>query len=355
MNGFRTAPGFALEGREVGVGRPVFIIAEVGVNHNGDLALARELVDAAADAGADCVKLQTFRAEEFMSDRTLEYEYENGGRQVKENMFDMFKRLELPAAWHLDLMERARKRGMVPLTSVADPLSADLVNELGMAGFKLSSEDLINLPLIEYVAALGKPVLLSTGMADGEEVADALAVLAKHGNDQVAFLHCVSVYPTVDGEVGLGRMTALRGLVGVNVGYSDHSLGIEACVGAVALGATLLEKHFTLDRNLPGPDHALSSDPAEFAAMVRSVRRMEAMRGRAELEPSATERETRKLFRRSLVAVRDLPAGHVLTSADLCLKRPGLGLKASQMPSLLGRALAVPIAMDRPVTLELLK
>jgi N,N'-diacetyllegionaminate synthase len=352
-------PGMAaeitLDNRKIGKGNPVFIIAEIGVNHNGDLELARKMVDVAAECGADCVKLQTFRAEEFMSDRSLDYEYENGGKKVRENMFTMFKRLELPASWHLDLMERARKLGMVAITTVTDALSADLADEAGMPGFKLASSDLINLPLIERVASKRKPIIISTGMADEEELRDALAVLEKHGNRQAVFLHCVSVYPTPDPEVKLARMLALAQVVGDNVGFSDHSIGIEACVGAVAMGATVLEKHFTLDRNLPGPDHSLSSDPVEFAALVKAVRRMEAMKGEISLEPSATEKENLKVFRRSIVTARDLPAGHVLVRDDLYLKRPGDGLKAAQMPALLGRALKNAVPKDTPLSLEMIR
>ncbi|WP_415518563.1 MAG: N-acetylneuraminate synthase family protein [Desulfovibrio aminophilus] len=337
MNGF--APMVELEGRCIGPGRPVFVIAEIGINHNGDLDLARRSVDAAAEAGADCVKFQTFRAEEFMADRELEYEYLSAGTPVREKMYEMFKRLELPFAWHRTLFEHARSRGLVPLTSVADPLCVEAALEAGAGAFKLASEDLINLPLLDSVAARGLPLILSTGMADEEEIADALDVLRRRGADRTIFLHCVSLYPTRDEETNLRRMTALARVTGAVTGYSDHTLGSEACLAAVALGACVLEKHFTLDRSLPGPDHSLSADPWELADLVRSVRRVEAMLGGESLEIAAREREFRHAFRRSVVAARPLRRGTVLTADDLTLKRPGSGLRAREIPRLLGRVL----------------
>lgn len=337
---------FEIEGRAIGDGKPVFVIAEIGVNHNGDLALAKECVRSAASCGVDAVKFQTFRAEEFMADRELVYTYESGGGIVQEKMFDMFKRLELPAAWHEELFVYARAAGVVPLTSVADAASADMVAGIGAGALKLSSEDFINLPLMEHAARSGIPLLLSTGMADEEEVDDVLAILGAARCHQACFLHCVSVYPTRDEEVGLRRMRAIKEKVCGPVGYSDHSLGIEACVGAVALGACVLEKHFTLDRALPGPDHALSSDPAEMRRLVEAVRRTERMLGDGRIAPSVSERETRSQFRRSVVAARALKRGHVIGRDDLQLKRPGTGLRAREMPMLLGGVLRRDIGED---------
>jgi N-acetylneuraminate synthase/N,N'-diacetyllegionaminate synthase len=238
----------------------------------------------------------------------------------------------------------------MPLTSVADIESAEAVDELGISAFKLSSEDLINLPLLEHVAKKRKPLLLSTGMADEEEVDDALRILDRHGCRDVVFLHCVSVYPTPSDEANLLRMRALADKVCGAVGYSDHTLGITAAIAAVALGACVIEKHFTLDRGMPGPDHYLSSGPDEFAALVAAVRETEKMLGKKRLEPSATERRTRLQFRRSIVANRDLPKGHVLSGGDLALKRPGSGLRAREMGSIVGRRLARAVAKDQRIT-----
>ena len=342
----RLKSSFALADRQIGHGQPVFIIAEIGVNHNGDLQLAKDMVAAAAACGADCVKFQTFRADEFMADKKLIYEYESAGQRVRESMYDMFKRLELPLAWHQELFATARQLGVCPLTSVAYPLSADLVTDIGVAGYKLSSEDLINLPLVEHVAQKGKPILFSTGMSDAEEVADVVAILQKYHANEWVFLHCVSLYPTPDKEANLRRMRTLAEAVQGPVGYSDHTVGITACLGAVALGACVLEKHFTTDKNLAGPDHALSANPEEFRALVQSVRRLEAQLGSSQLAPSQTELVQRQEFRRSIVASQDLAEGHVITTDDLALKRPGYGLRARDMPSLVGKKLQHAVHKD---------
>lgn len=340
------ANDIVIEGKKIGSGHPVFIIAEIGVNHNGDKKTAKKMIEVAARCSADCVKFQTFRAEEFMADRNMVYEYEGCENIISENMFEMFKRLELPHGWHAELFDYARERGLIPLTSVADSESTDLVDRLGVSAFKLSSEDFINLPLLEYVASKGKPLLLSTGMADEDEIEEVLRILTRHELREAVFLHCTSVYPTSESEVNLLRVEALRKKTGGAVGYSDHSLGIEAILGAVALGACVIEKHFTLDRSMPGPDHAFSADPKELKNLVQSVRRMETMLGSDKLVPSPSEIEMRGQFRRSIVAAKDLPAGHILKRDDLVLKRPGTGLKANEIPQLIGKRTVRDISKD---------
>jgi sialic acid synthase SpsE len=331
--------------------RAPYIIAEIGVNHDGDLGRARRSIESAAAAGVDAVKFQTFRADEFMADRDHTYEYKAGDTIVHESMYGMFKRLELPSNWHGPLRDYACESGVDFLSSAADPQSVDLLVKLGVAAIKLASEDLINLPLLEYVAGTGWPVLLSTGMADEGEVDRAVRVL-RGRVPELLLLHCVSLYPTPDAEVNLCRMTALAKRTGLQIGYSDHSHGIEAAVGAVALGARVIEKHFTIDRSLPGPDHALSADPREMADLVRACRRVAAMRGEPKVEPSAGEYQARRDFRRSIVAAADLAADTVLTSAHLSLKRPGTGIHPFRVEELLGRRLSIPLARDEQVTLE---
>ncbi|MBP6919672.1 MAG: N-acetylneuraminate synthase family protein [Candidatus Omnitrophica bacterium] len=341
--------------RAIGKGHPVFIIAEIGVNHNGDLRIARKLIDAAASSGADCVKFQTFRTGEFLADRSLVYEYKAGGRSVRENMFDMFRRLELPLGWHKPLFDHCRRKKIVPLTSVADRQSADAVRRIGVPALKLSSEDLINLPLIEYAAGTGLPLILSTGMADEEEIDDALAILRARRCRDAIFLHCVSVYPAPEEEVNLLRMKTLAARTRAIVGYSDHAPGITAALGAVALGAKVIEKHFTLDRNMRGPDHFLSSDPAEFAMLVRQIRALEKMMGSPALRPSATEVKMRRMFRRSIVAGKNLKKGHILTMSDMCLKRPGTGLRPRDLAMLTGKRLLKDVKADRQITLRMVR
>jgi N,N'-diacetyllegionaminate synthase len=336
-----------IEDRTISRSDPVFIIAEIGVNHNGDLSLAKEMIRSAKECGVDCVKFQTFRAEEFMASRGVKYNYSSAGKTVSEDMYEMFTRLELPPSWHNELFEYSRKLGLTPLTSVADPISVGVADSAGTSAYKLSSEDLINLPLIEFVASKGKPLILSTGMADEQELDDALAVLLRYDLRDVVLLHCVSVYPTPDDEVRLGRMLALSNKTGSLIGYSDHSMGITASIAAVGLGACVIEKHFTLDRKLEGPDHTLSSDPSEMRQLVCEIRRAEKMRGSAfeKITPSESELLQRPAFRRSLVANEDLPKGTKISKDHLCFQRVGVeGLRYRNIDALLDKTLKHSIA-----------
>lgn len=345
-------PYIEIEEKRIGPGCPAFLIAEIGINHNGDIALARKMIDSAVRAGADCVKFQTFRAEEFMADRELTYEYESAGKKVKEKMYDMFKRMELPMNGYRELFEYARSKGVVPMTSVADPESAMAIEEIGATALKLASEDLINLPLIEFVAKSKLPLILSTGMANKEEVLDALDILKKFNKKDIVLLHCVSIYPTPEDEANLLRMNGLKELFDGPVGYSDHTRGALASVAAVAMGACLIEKHYTLDKDLPGPDQALSSDEAEFSQLVREVRTIEKMLGAKEIEPSRTERETKLLFRRSIVAAKSLSAGTLLSEECIALKRPGYGLRARESSKILGKRLKRAVKQDEQISVE---
>jgi len=347
---FKLASYIELKNKRIGSGYPVFVMAEIGINHNGDINIAKKMIEVAALAGVDSVKFQTFRAEEFMADKTMVYEYECGGEKVQENMFEMFKRLEMPIAWHEELFDYAEEKGLIPLTSVGDTRSLDLVDQLAAPAFKLSSEDLINLPLIEYAAKKGKPLIISTGMADREEVEDVMEILSRHRLNEVVFLHAVSVYPTPECEVNLLRMKSLEKIVNGSVGYSDHTMGIEAALGAVTLGACVIEKHFTLDRNMQGPDHSFSADPEELSALVKSIRKTEKLIGEGEFEPSILEKNLRNKFRRSIVASRNLSAGHVLQRDDMALKRPGMGLKGNIISELCGSKLVCDLMKDDLIT-----
>ena len=330
-----------LEGRTVGPGRPCFVIAEVGVNHNGDMDLALKMIDAAADAGADAIKFQTFKAEEFVNGPDEVYEYISQGQVIRESMLAMFQRLELPHAEHARLFDRARTRGLVPFSTPGDRLAVELLDGLGVAAYKLGSDDFTYLQFLADLAARGKPLIVSAGMAGTDDIDRAVNTIRAAGNDRFVLLHCVSEYPAPDTSVNLRKMTALRERTGALVGFSDHSEGITAALGAVALGACVIEKHFTLDRNLPGPDHRFSADPTELADLVRETRRLEAQLGTGDLVPTPAEIEMRKLARRSIVAARDLTAGTLLGPADLAYRRPGTGLMPHQADLLLGRRLRV--------------
>ncbi|MSQ55900.1 MAG: N-acetylneuraminate synthase [Betaproteobacteria bacterium] len=333
-----------IAGRAVGPGQPVYIAAEIGINHNGDLELARRMIDAAAGAGADAVKFQNYRTEDFVSDRSLVHEYENGGRMVRESQYDMFKRYELRRESLRDLSDHCRARGV---TFFSTPSGEDGIADLLAVKaplLKNGSDYLTNLPLIRAMARTGLPTALSTGMATAEEIRDAVEAFRGAGNDQLIVLHCTSTYPAPDEEVNLRRIPALAAACRALVGLSDHSFGTTAAIGSVAMGACFVEKHFTLDKRLPGPDHRFSSDPEEFAQLVQGVRAIERQLGTERIGPAPSEIEGRAGFRLSCVAARDLPAGHVLQQADVAFRRPGTGLPPKAIDQVLGRKLAAAVA-----------
>jgi N-acetylneuraminate synthase/N,N'-diacetyllegionaminate synthase len=336
---------FAIAGRPVGApGAPAFVIAEAGVNHDGDVDAALALVDAAAEAGADAVKFQTFDPAALTVEAAplADYQRDRGEASDQRKMLD---RLRLPDAAFARLAERAAVRGIVFLSAPFDEGSAALLDGLDVAAFKLGSGELTNLPFLERVAAYGRPMILSTGMAVLDEVAAAVATVRAAGVSDVALLHCVSSYPTPVEQANVSAMDALRAAhPDVVVGYSDHVLGLDAAVASIARGAAILERHLTLDRGRPGPDHALSSEPDEFAELVRRVRATEAALGDGVKAPQAAEADVRAVARRSLVTARALRAGDTLDAAALTAKRPGGGLEPALLPSLVGRRVARDVA-----------
>jgi len=333
-----------IAGRALGPGQPVFIAAEIGINHNGDMGLARRMVDAAAAAGADAVKFQNYRTEDFVSDRSLTHEYENAGRVVRESQYDMFKRYELPRESLRALSDHCRARGVIFFSTPSGEEGIGDLLAVQAPLLKNGSDYLTNLPLIRAMARTGLPTALSTGMATEEEIRDAVDAFRGAGNDQLIVLHCTSTYPAPDQDVNLRRIPALAGTFGALVGLSDHSFGVTAAIGSVAMGACFIEKHFTLDKNLPGPDHRFSSDPTEFAQLVQGVRAIERQLGNNRIGPAPSEIEGRAGFRLSCVAARDLPAGHVLQQADVVFRRPGTGLPPKAIDQILGRKLAASFA-----------
>jgi N-acetylneuraminate synthase/N,N'-diacetyllegionaminate synthase len=269
----------AIAGRRIGAGNPCFVIAEAGVNHNGDLGLASKLVDAAAEAGADAVKFQAYRASEVAAPAAPKARYQEEATGSGESQLAMLARLELDAGELVTLKRRAEERGLVFLASAFDAESVRLLDRLDVAAVKLGSGELTNDPLLAEVASTGRPVLLSTGASELEEVADAVAVLRANGGRDVVVLHCVSAYPAPPNEANLRAMATLAAALGVPVGFSDHTEGDEVALAAVALGAAAVEKHFTLDRGLPGPDHRASLEPAELRTLVLRLRRVESALG----------------------------------------------------------------------------
>jgi N,N'-diacetyllegionaminate synthase len=349
-----SSPTISIDGRPIGAGHPCFVIAEIGVNHNGDADLAMRMIDAVADAGADCVKFQTFAAEEFCS-RDEVYEYMSGGKLVRESMLEMFRRLELRRDEFARLFAHARARNLIPLSTPADIAAVDLLDTLGVGAFKVGSDDLVHTPLIRHVAAKRKPVIISTGMAEAGDIERAVGAIKATGNEQIAILHCVSLYPTPPARVNLPRITALQKRFGLPIGFSDHSFGITAAIAAVVLGVCIVEKHFTLDRDMPGPDHRFSADPAELAALVRGIREAELELDENALDLSDEERRMAELCHRSIVAARDIAPGEVLTESCLGFRRPGTGIKPYDLELVVGRRVRRPIEGGSAIDFSMLE
>jgi N-acetylneuraminate synthase len=328
---------------------PIFIIAEAGVNHNGDLELARRLVDLAAEAGADAVKFQTFTADALVRRNAPKAEYQKETTGEAEGQHGMLRKLELGESAHRELADRCRSRGIEFLSTPFDESAADLLERIGVNRFKLASGEVTNLLLLRHVAAKGKPVILSTGMATMLEVGAALTALRSAGARDVSLLHCVSDYPTRPQDANLRVMETIRKAFDVPVGFSDHTVGISISLAAAALGAAVLEKHVTLDKNLPGPDHRASLDPAELKAMIRGVREIESAVGTGQKVLTPGEQSNLVVVRRSLVFTADLPPGTVLERRHLGAKRPASGLSPMELDRIVGRKLQRAVRRDDDV------
>ena len=319
--------------------RKTLIIAEAGVNHNGDLELAKQIVKAAANAGADLVKFQTFTAERLAIDSAPKADYQNQTTDQKQSQFAMLRQLELTAEMHEQLIVYCSKQGIGFFSTGFDLQSVDYLASLGADRFKIPSGEITNLPYLRHVGAFGKPLILSTGMATLGEIEAALAAceIAGTPRSRITVLHCNTEYPTPMQDVNLRAMCSIRDAFGVAVGYSDHTLGIEVPIAAVALGATVIEKHLTLDRNLAGPDHKASLEPDEFAAMVRAIRNIEQAMGDGIKRPSPSESKNKSIARKSLVAARSIKAGEQFTPENLTAKRPGTGVSPMRWDKAMGR------------------
>lgn len=343
--------------------RSTFVIAEAGVNHNGDPKMAIALADAALAAGADAVKFQTFRAEDVVSASapTADYQRTNTGAT---SQFEMIKALELDEEGHRAVARHCERIGIEFFSTPFSPQAVDLLMGLGVRRIKLPSGEITNRPLLQKAAGTGLPLLLSTGMSTLDEVRTAVGWIddvwaggtRPTASPALVVLHCTSAYPAPADALNLRAIRALaEAFPELPVGYSDHSQGIEAALAAVALGATVIEKHLTLDKSLPGPDHRASADPAEFAALVAALRRLEPMLGDGIKRPHPVEANTRDVARRSVVSTRALPAGHVLTEDDLALRRPGTGIEPDRIESLSGRRLREAVAADVPLQWTMLE
>jgi N,N'-diacetyllegionaminate synthase len=316
-----------------------FIIAEAGVNHNAELGLARGLIDAAAAAGVDAVKFQTAIPELVVTRYAQKADYQKETSRADESQLEMIRKILFPLETHRELKAYCEERGVIFFSTAFDPVSLDFLEKLGQPYHKIPSGEITNLPYLRQVGAYRRPTILSTGMSTLGEIEAALAVLEQSGTnrERITVLHCNTEYPTPMTDVNLRAMQTIREAFGVRVGYSDHTAGIEVSLAAVALGATMIEKHFTLDRNLPGPDHKASLEPDELKAMVSAIRNIELAMGDGIKRPSSSESRNKDIARRSLVAAHALRAGEAFSEANLTAKRPGSGLSPMRWDEVMGR------------------
>lgn len=338
--------------KTIGPDAPCFIAAEIGINHNGDMDLAERMIQAAAEAGADAVKFQNYHTEDFVTDHSLLLEYRSRGEVVREPQYDLFKRCEIDRNDLARLARCCADNGVIFFSTPTGQESLDALLALEVPLLKNGSDYLGHLPLIRAMAQSGVPTVLSTGMATLAEMDDAVRGFREAGGDKLVLLHCTSSYPTPDDQVNLRKIPALQAAFCCAVGFSDHTEGIVAALGAVSLGACMVEKHFTLDRALPGPDQRFSSTPDELRDLVRGVRGLEAALGRSALGPATCEMAGRTSFRLSCAARVALSAGHVLDAGDVACLRPGTGLPPAAMDWILGARLAIPVAEGHIFTWE---
>ena len=315
------------------------IIAEVGVNHNGDLNLAKQLVDVAKKAGADLVKFQTFKASCLAIENAPKAAYQIQATSKNQSQFEMLRQLELTKEMHEALLAYCKEKNIGFFSTGFDIQSLNYLHSLGLNCFKVPSGEITNLPYLRHIGSFGKPIILSTGMATLSEIKDALKILEEAGvlRKKITILHCNTDYPAPMVDVNLKAMCTIRDTFGVDVGYSDHTLGIEIAIAAVALGATVIEKHFTLDRNLPGPDHKASLEPEELLSMIRSIRNVERALGSGIKEPSPSELKNRPIARKSLVAIKPIRLGEIFTIENITTKRPGSGISPMLWDQVIGK------------------
>ena len=345
-----------INGTSIGPGRKPYVVAEIGVNHNGRLDLALKLIDAAAKAGADAVKFQTFQAEQVTTAKTkmAAYQVKNSGQ--KQSLLAMIKKLELKERHYPAIITRCRQRQVTFLSAPHGGFaSVDLLQRLKVPAFKIGSADLTNWPLLRYAARLKKPMIISTGMATLAEIMDAVREIKRTGNHRIIVLHCTTEYPTKPDEVNLAVIPQLARKLRLPIGYSDHTLGGQVPVMAATLGACLIEKHFTLDRRLPGPDQQASTTPAEFREMVSQLKQVPTLMGSAVKQPTIRERAYRPLVRKSVVAAGDIARGEKFTKKNMAIKRPGTGLAPKYFDTLMGKIAKRDLAADQLISLLDLK
>lgn len=344
---------FAVGRLKIGPGCPVFIVAEAGVNHNGDIRLAKQLIDAAKKAGADAVKFQSFKASKIVTVSAPKAKYQLRHTPRGQSQFEMLRKLELSVDDHIALVRYCKQKKIIFLSSPFDEESADLLDELGLPAFKIGSGEITNCYLLEHIAKKKKPIILSTGMSSLKDVSEAVKVILNAGCLNFSLLQCVSNYPADPKDVNLRAMETLRRKFQVPIGFSDHTPGIAVALAAVALGASVIEKHLTLNRRLAGPDHAASLEPKEFSELVNGVRCVEAAFGDGKKIPTKSEVPIAAMARRSLVAAGNIRKGQAMTRDLIEVKRPGTGLKPMMLNKILGKKAKRYIAVESLFTMDM--
>jgi len=330
----------------IGNGHPTYVIAEIGSNHNRDKKIAKELIDKATEAGADAVKFQTFKAEKLYSKRTPKFSKDD----VKP--FDLIKSIELPREWHQELMNYANEKNVHFISSPFDYEAVDELDKIGVPAFKVASFEITDLDLLKHIAKKKKPVILSTGMANVEEIQEAIDAIKSQDNEHIILLHCNSLYPTPANVVNLNAINTMYDTFKVPIGFSDHTTGIHIPIAAVAKGAKVIEKHFTLDRKMKGPDHHFAVEPDELKQMISNIRDIEKAAGSGIKEASKEEQEMYEKGRRSIIAIQDIKKGTKITRGMLIIKRPGYGIKPKHLDELLGKTAKKDIKAEQWITWE---
>ena len=341
----------------IGDNQPVFIVAEAGVNHNGNFKLAKKLIDVAAKANVDAIKFQTFDPDTLVTQSAATADYQaKDENKTDKNQYDMLKRLMLPRAWHRELKQYAENKNLVFLSTPFSLDDAVFLKKLGIKAIKVSSTDTENIPYLAEIAKWNLPIILSTGMSALPEIKESVRTIQKAGNNKLIVLHCTTNYPTPYKESNIRVITTLqKGLKNIPIGFSEHTIGIEVAVASVALGTRLIEKHFTLDRRMPGPDHFASLEPDELGQLVLSVRHVESALGTGKKVPFASEKKISEIARKSLVAAHDIVPGKKLTHDDIAIKRPGTGIKPKFLNKIIGRRTKDKIRKDQLLNWDLLK
>lgn len=344
---------FKIGKTKVGGDSPVFVIAEAGVNHNGDLNIAKEMVDAAVEFGASAIKFQTFKAEKLATKEAPKAEYQKELSQKEESQLDMLKKLELSKEETKDIFNYCEKKRIGYFSTPYGFETASILQELGTPAYKIGSSDIDNYPLLKQIAKYGKPVILSSGMSTLGEIVDSLNWLRDGGCKEIALLHCVTSYPAKFEDVNLRVLQTFQQAFDVPIGFSDHTLGIAVSLAAVALGAKLIEKHFTLDKNMVGPDHKASLEPEEMKSMIDGIRNIEKSLGSPVKRLLPSEIPIKEVARKSITAAKDIPKGTLITKAMLAVKRPGTGISPKYWKIIIGRKTKADIKKDEMISWKL--